>query len=1468
MWPVRVAASISVAVRGMCCVLAVVVLTQVLVVFPVGVSTVAVAQASMATVSFGDFEASCAAEMVEGSTYSCTLANTSSESQEWPSVGLLHSSDDDSRALVAGSPLDVEFGAGTTATTSNWWFGSRLIGYVSFDLPGTASAMQSRQFVVEVIDDELHEPAETFHLGMIASGSKNISAMYLNSAPIVVAASDSAGSDGSLKDIELTSGAREIELTLSAGVFSYDVSVGYEVAELVVAPVPSDDGATVSVNGVELVRPDVGKAGVALSVPAGATAVSIAVAPADGSSATTYTLNVTRRGNADGSAMQVEADGFNLSCPYKIYEGLQHACTLTNENSAAANWPVVAVVHSSLDADRALVAGDSVIGDTDSSYSKDVRFWAESSDSEDVRNYGYGELFPGELAANRVVYGYQKVDLAGEAAAGERLRIRLSAEPNDDESAPEVFYVAMAADGVSSLSGLVDNRVPVLVAEATDEIPAVGSVEVGDFVGRSALMSIAVDRLGPGELGVFARWRLDDSTATWTTGSTRAVDGAASLEIRGLVPTSDYQVEASVDQAFPEARTTEYSFTTPEADQTLLALSVVARGRPLDLTPEFTRRTTEYSATVEIKVVQVTVSAQPADELASVTWLDDNDNELEDNDSIIDGFQVRLRAVGTQRLIKARVSQDGVSATMTYTVAVTLDPPELVSASVDEASVRLVYDEDLNNGSTPGGSDFSVSVTDSVTSQPSSRSVIGVSVSGRVVALTLAAAVRYGDTVTVGYTKGANPIQDLIGNDAANLTGWPVDNITPISRDTTLGALSLSGVALVPGFAPGTVSYMASVANDVTQTTVSAAAADSRASVSFTADSPGEMSFTAQHGLEVGPNTIRAFVTAENGSRRVYQVAVDRDVERVPPELVSASVDGLSVRLVYDEDLDNGSTPGGSDFSVSVTDSVTSQPSARSVIGVSVNGRVVALTLGAAVRYGDTVTVGYTKGANPIQDLIGNDAADLAGRSAGNNTPRAGDTALRALLLSGVALVPGFAPGRTGYTAEVANEVTQTTVSATAADSRASVSFTAQHGLEVGPNTIRVAVTAENGMMRVYQVAVDRDVERVPPELVSASVDGLSVRLVYDEDLDNGSTPGGSDFSVSVTDSVTSQPSARSVIGVSVNGRVVALTLGAAVRYGDTVTVGYTKGANPIQDLIGNDAADLAGRSASNNTPRAGDTALRALLLSGVALVPGFAPGRTGYTAEVANEVTQTTVSATAADSRAVMSFTAQHGLEVGPNTIRVAVTAENGSRRVYQVAVTRLPETTEPTLLSASVDGLSVRLVYDEDLDNGSTPGGSDFSVSVTDSVTSQPSARSVIGVSVNGRVVALTLGAAVRYGDTVTVGYTKGANPIQDLIGNDAADLAGRSAGNNTAISGDATLISLSLSGVTLVPGFAPGRTGYTAEVANEVTQTTVSATAADSRASVSFTAQHGLEVGPNTIRVAVTAENGMMRRLSGRG
>ena len=100
------------------------------------------------------------------------------------------------------------------------------------------------------------------------------------------------------------------------------------------------------------------------------------------------------------------------------------------------------------------------------------------------------------------------------------------------------------------------------------------------------------------------------------------------------------------------------------------------------------------------------------------------------------------------------------------------------------------------------------------------------------------------------------------------------------------------------------------------------------------------------------------------------------------------------------------------------------------------------------------------------------------------------------------------------------------------------------------------------------------------------------------------------------------------------------------------------------------------------------------------------------------------------------------------------------------------------PTLVVASVDGTSLKLIYSEALDTGSVPAASAYSVVVGSATGVAPSS-----VAVSGTKVTLTLSTGAASGDTVTVTYTKpGTNPLQDLASNDAAALSAQAVANNT--------------------------------------------------------------------------------------
>ena len=104
-----------------------------------------------------------------------------------------------------------------------------------------------------------------------------------------------------------------------------------------------------------------------------------------------------------------------------------------------------------------------------------------------------------------------------------------------------------------------------------------------------------------------------------------------------------------------------------------------------------------------------------------------------------------------------------------------------------------------------------------------------------------------------------------------------------------------------------------------------------------------------------------------------------------------------------------------------------------------------------------------------------------------------------------------------------------------------------------------------------------------PPSLQVVNVDGSSLVIIYDELLDESSTPATGDYTVDIggTDYTPSS--------VAVRGAEVALTLSTGASMGDAVALDYTKGTNPVKDLADNDAVAESNRPVTNHTGATND---------------------------------------------------------------------------------------------------------------------------------------------------------------------------------------------------------------------------------------------------------------------------------------
>ena len=138
---------------------------------------------------------------------------------------------------------------------------------------------------------------------------------------------------------------------------------------------------------------------------------------------------------------------------------------------------------------------------------------------------------------------------------------------------------------------------------------------------------------------------------------------------------------------------------------------------------------------------------------------------------------------------------------------------------------------------------------------------------------------------------------------------------------------------------------------------------------------------------------------------------------------------------------------------------------------------------------------------------------------------------------------------------------------------------------EITGASVAVLVTATaNGNTGTVERVIGVDL--VAPTLESAVVNGDTLTLLYDMPLDEGSVPSSNTYTVDVmTPGTPPTDQVHPVNTVSISGMSVTLMLFTAVTANDEVTLDYRPpGADPVQDVGGNDAAMLDDEPVTNST--------------------------------------------------------------------------------------------------------------------------------------------------------------------------------------------------------------------------------------------------------------------------------------------
>ncbi len=362
---------------------------------------------------------------------------------------------------------------------------------------------------------------------------------------------------------------------------------------------------------------------------------------------------------------------------------------------------------------------------------------------------------------------------------------------------------------------------------------------------------------------------------------------------------------------------------------------------------------------------------------------------------------------------------------------------------------------------------------------------------------------------------------------------------------------------------------------------------------------------------------------------------------------------GLTMGLSYDANkLELTKSEAKSGFTATVGKNIVLD----STSGHNGTFQIIVLTFKAKSDFkaGQSTTVSLTnvKGSSDSEVMTGTGAS----KTIVVNVPKSSNNNLSNLLVDEVQ-VKNFNANTTTYNlGTVVAEKSSINISATAEDSKSSITGTGTKQLKYGSNTFKVVVKAENGKTKTYQITVNRTDPRnkdntlsslsVSPVNINFNKTTLNYNVIVEHNVEK------------VTISATPTDSKATVSGTGTKTlKDYVNTFKIVVKAENETTKTYTITLNR------KDKDGLLGNVSRDNS-------LKSLVVTGYDLK--FNKDTLSYNIEVDNSVSKVDVKAAANDSKSSIKITNVDRLQVGNNKITIDVTSEAGQTKTYVINVIR----------------------------------------------------------------------------------------------------------------------------------------------------------------------------------------------------
>jgi hypothetical protein len=521
----------------------------------------------------------------------------------------------------------------------------------------------------------------------------------------------------------------------------------------------------------------------------------------------------------------------------------------------------------------------------------------------------------------------------------------------------------------------------------------------------------------------------------------------------------------------------------------LASLTVTTGTTTATLQPAFNPGTTNYTVNLSNDVTSVTVSAQPAVSGDTVSI----DNQATTSKAIDLGQPV---PAGSTTTVSIAVSGSGTSPT-TYTISLVragvTGNNSLQGLAVSPGNLAPDFDANLQSYTVDVANNVeSITVTPTLSDPAATMTVNGQpAISGQPSIVPLKAAGQ--DT--------AIPIVVTAQNSSAKT--YTVTVSRGVSGNFNLRSLTVSPGTLAPAFRASTLVYAVNLPSNASSITVTPTLQDTTARMNIGVNGGQPSNINSGQARTVplgGPNSntsIQIVVTAQNGSRNTYLVVVNK---------AASSNNNLSALRVTPGTLTPRFAAGTLNYRVNVATNVENVTVSATKADPNAVMAIGSVTVPAGTRTGQaSITLGGQDSDTPVSITVtAPSGATQEYRITIHRAAPSSNNDLSALSVSvGTArqpLSPTFAPNTTDYTASVANDVNEVTVSATKDDANAVMaigSVTVAAGTATGqaPITltgtdtpVSITVTAQNGTVRQppYTITVRRAAAPPPPAPANA----------------------------------------------------------------------------------------------------------------------------------------------------------------------------------------------------------------------------------------------------------------------------------------------------------------------------------------------------------------------------------------------